>query len=96
MRTELDLDAIKRHAERYKWTENKDAFALIDEVERLRQQLNTAKRVGAAEELERMAATIESGLKDPYFTWMDLGPVSTAKQLKDRAAELRAAVKKGK
>jgi hypothetical protein len=53
---------------------------LIADVERLRQELATAKRIGAAEELERMAAKVGRRY------------ALSAGQIADRAAELRAEV----
>lgn len=59
------------------------APALVAEVERLTQELATAKAVGAAEELERMASTV----------WQEVGPFMTLACLKNRAAELRKGIK---
>jgi hypothetical protein len=49
-----DLEALKAHAERHKWTRNADAFALIDEVERLRGE-NASQEIALGQQAVRIA-----------------------------------------
>ncbi len=94
----LDLDAIKEDLQWYSPLVKK----LIAELERLRQELATAKKIGAAEELERKIAQIRADLNDMNpDAYKRRGKVEPgycealddiAQGLECRAAELRAEV----
>ncbi len=85
MSTELDLDAIKRSLTIYATASTADQYALIAEVERLRQELATAKRVGAAEWHEERAADCRA---------LNGDMCREARQHENIAAELRTEVGK--
>jgi regulator of replication initiation timing len=108
MPNNLDLDAIKRDIEDLSdetYLTVKGARqslieavpALIAEVERLRQRLATAKKIGAAEELERMAnliheANVPAPDFDQYGHGLHQGKRHVVDAIQQHAAELRAEV----
>jgi hypothetical protein len=81
MPNNLDLGAIKDRAKKEGLLGLIDSLNLIADVERLRQELATAKKIGAAEELDAL-----------YYQVENLGHWEVQALLEKRAAELRAEV----